>query len=403
MVPNRSHQMSFYDVERLKRIALQPGRTAFLDECGNFGFNFQAEGTSLYYIVCAVVVDNKKIKEIERKVDELRRNNFGKGEMKSSSISGNHTRRAKILTELLLLDFSLIILIADKRKFQKESPLANYRSPFVKYLHQKLYNSMYNVYPKLNIIEDEYGLSEFQEGYCEYIKENRPAPNLFSQYNFDYVKSQNSNIVQIADMIAGSIKQHLIDKKSPNALTIFKSKILDIINFPKAFKEYGIEMSADKFYDVQIYTLAEQCATKYIEKNEHSKEEDIRLRVLFLRNLLFTVRNISKTKYLCSKEIVRWLSGLSEKHIITSSYLYRRIIPQLRDADVIIASSGHGYKIPTSVKDISVYINQTDGIVSPMLNRIENCRKLIRKQTNGTLDILNDPALTKYKRFFGDF
>ena len=35
--------------------------------------------------------------------------------------------------------------------------------------YQKLYNSMYSCYPKLKIIEDEFGNSEFQQGYKTYI------------------------------------------------------------------------------------------------------------------------------------------------------------------------------------------------------------------------------------------
>jgi len=92
---------------------------------------------------------------------------------------------------------------------------------------------------------------------------------------------------------------------------------------------------------------------------------------------------------------------LSEKRV-NRDYLYRRIVAPLRDAGVLIASSAHGYKIPTCVEDIYTYVNQTSGIVSPMLGRIEKCRTLILKQTDGGLDILNDPALKKYKRYYGD-
>ena len=397
-----TYQLSFDDIERADSLALQPGRTAYIDECGNFGFDFQSEGTSTHYIVCAVVVNNERIVEIEHKVDELRKNNFGQGEMKSSSIGIKHSRRAKILTELLLLDFSLILLIADKKAFYKDSPLTDYKGTFVKYLHYKLYESMYVTYPKLKIVEDEYGSSEFQQEYRKYICEHRPAPNLFNEYDFDYIDSRKSNIVQIADIITGSVMQHIIDSKAPDVLKIFQGKIRDIINFPKPFVPYTAGTNIDNSFDRQIYALADQCATNYIENNKNSEEEDARLRVLFLRQLLFTARNISNTKFIYSAEITRWLSDLSGKHI-TRDYLYRKIIPQLRDAGILIASSAHGYKIPTCVKDIYTYINQTSGIVNPMLNRIEKCRKLIYKQTDGTLDILNDPTLMKYKRYFGDY
>lgn len=396
------YQLTLEDIQLINNLATQPGRTAYIDECGNFGFDFAKEGVSTHYIVCAVVVNNENMLEIEKKIAELRRNNFGGGEMKSSLIGNNHSRRAKILTELLLLDFSLIILIADKQTFYKDSPLTEYKRSFVKFLHQKLYESMYVTYPKLKIIEDEYGTSEFQKGYRKYICENRPTLNLFNDYDFDYIDSRNSNMVQIADIVAGSVMQHIIDAEAPDILKIFSGKIRDIINFPKPFIPYVAGADADSVFDKQIYTLANQCATNYINSNKNSDEEEIRLRILFLKKLLFTANNISESMYIYSGEITRLLSNVSGQRI-TRDYLYRRIVAPLRDAGMLIASCAHGYKIPTCVNDIYTYINQTSGIVVPMLSRIEKCRTLIKKQTDGALDILNDPALTKFKRYFGDY
>jgi hypothetical protein len=396
------HQLSFEYIERNNSLASQPGRTAYIDECGNFGFDFEKDNVSTHYIVCAVIVNNENIMDIEHKIDDIRKNNFGQGEMKSNSIGNKHPRRLKILTELLLLDLSLIILIADKQAFYKDSPLTDYKGSFVKYLHQRLYDSMYITYPKLKIIEDEYGSSEFQKGYRQYVCEHRPALNLFNEYDFDFVNSRDSNIVQIADIIAGSVIQHIIDPTAPDILKIFSGKIRDVINFPNITLPYNAGLNADTSFNEQIYTLADQCATNYIENNKNSDEEDTRLRVLFLRHLLFTVHNVSVSKFIYSTELTRWLSNLSEKRV-TRDYLYRKIIAPLRDIGVLIASSAHGYKIPTCIDDVYTYVNQTSGIVSPMLNRIEKCRDLIYKQTDGALDILNDAAMIKFKRYFGDY
>jgi rare lipoprotein A len=87
---------------------------------------------------------------------------------------------------------------------------------------------------------------------------------------------------------------------------------------------------------------------------------------------------------------------------IKKDFLYRRIVAKLRDDGVLIASSSHGYEIPTCTKDILTYIEQTDTIVSPMLSRIGKCRTLIKKETDGKLDILDDKQFWGYKRYFGD-
>jgi hypothetical protein len=386
----------------LENISKLPGRSAFIDECGSFGFDFCKEGVSTHYVVCAVIVNNKDIGGIEQKIEEIQRNKFGGSEMKSSSISNNHHRRINILTELLMLDFSLIILIADKQAFHENSPLTKYKGTFVKYLHRLLYDSMYCAYPKLKIVEDEYGTSEFQKGYRQYIRTNRPALNLFDDYDFDYVDSKNSNIVQIADIIAGSVMQHIIDTNAPDALKLFQSRIRDVICFPKVFTPKSEKIGDDSYYDAQIYNLAHKRALNYIEQNRNDLSEEVRLRSLFLRLLLFSAENFGESQYIYAGKIVQELSDLSETKV-TRDFLYRRIVAKLRDEDVLIASSSHGYKIPTCTEDIRTYIAQTDTVVSPMLARIGKCRSLIFKETDGKLDILNAAEFQGYKRYFGDY
>lgn len=396
------YQFSFDDMQFAEKLAKQPGRTAFIDECGSFGFDFEKAGVSSHYIVCATVINNKNIPELEQKVSMLRKNYFGSKEMKSSSIGSNHPRRAKVLTELLQLDFQLIILIADKQSFYENSPLKDYKKTFVKFLHQKLYDSMYCAYPKLKIIEDEFGSSEFQQGYRKYVCEHRPAENLFNEYDFDYVDSKQSNLVQIADIVAGSVMQHLTDSAAPDILKIFRSRIVDIVNFPDTFSPYSITLDGNSEFDDSIYQLAYKCASDFIERNKDADSEEIRLRVLFLRILLYNVQICNSTQFVYSGELVQHLSQISERKV-TKDFLYRRIIAPLRDEGVIIASSVHGYKVPTSVEDIRTYINQTVTVVGPMLSRIGKCRELIQMQTDSKLDILGDASLSGYQRYFGDY
>lgn len=236
----KPYQITFEDVEHLERVLSAPGRCAFIDESGGFSFDFEKDGVTQYYIVCAVIVNNDRILSIENKLDEIKRSFFGGTEMKSSTIGSDHKRRAKVLVELVQLDFQIIFMIADKKSFIEDSPLKMYKDSFIKFLHQKLYDSMYSCYPKLKIIEDEFGKSEFQQGYRSYVINNRPEKNLFDEYDFDYINSKNSHIVQAADILAGSVMQHLNTVEAPDVLQIFRGKIVDIISFPETFQFYSL-------------------------------------------------------------------------------------------------------------------------------------------------------------------
>lgn len=396
------YQLTFEDIENAKRISLEPGRTAFLDESGCFGFDFDSQGVTPYYIVCAVIVKNKNITSIEKRIDEIRNSLFGGSEMKSSKIANNHKRRSIVLMELLNLDFNLILLIANKKLFIENSPLKEYKKSFIKFLHQKLYEAMYSTYPKLKIIEDEHGNTEFQRGFKDYVIKHRSEYNLFDEYDFGFVNSKNSNIVQIADIIAGSVMQNYLDDEAPNVLNIFKGKIVEIVNFPPAYQIYSPDNNSDNKYDSAVYNLAVKCANDYIERHKKEKNIEINLRVHFLRYILFKARMYEDSSYIYADKIIKVLRDISDINV-KKDYLYRRIIAPLRDEGIIIASSSHGYKIPKSLSDISAYINQTVTVVGPMLSRIEKCRKQILKFTDSELDILNDHSLANYRRYFGDF
>ena len=53
------YQMSIEDIENQKILQAMSDRTAYIYEYGSFGFDFSSTGASKYYILCAVIVENK--------------------------------------------------------------------------------------------------------------------------------------------------------------------------------------------------------------------------------------------------------------------------------------------------------------------------------------------------------
>lgn len=156
------YQISLEDIEKLKHIGSQPSRTAFIDECGGFGFDFTEPGTSKYYIICAICVKDSKIDNLQQAIEKVRGNYFGTGEMKSSTIGNDYKRRSKIIAELMPLEFRAVILVANKQAFIDGSPLTSYKKSFIKFLHQRLYNVLYHVYPKLKLLKTRRELQNFK-------------------------------------------------------------------------------------------------------------------------------------------------------------------------------------------------------------------------------------------------
>lgn len=394
-------QITFDDLMVQNKVKLSPGRTAYIDECGSFGFDFSSEGASKYYVLCAIVVDDDKIANLHSRVAEVKKNcGLENTEMKSSAIGSNNKRRSRILAQLLTVDFHVLLFIADKRKFAEGSPIKDYKQTFIKFLHEQFYDLMYHVYPRLKIIEDSIGSSEFQKSFRSYVEKNRPQANLFNEYDFDYVDSKDELLVQLADMVGGSIGHSLIDENAPNFQEMLKGKIIATKYFPNITEPYWGSVNPNDYkYNRDIYSLAIKCATDFITNHKNEQDTESRTRVAFLQYLLFYVNYVNAIQYVSSTQIMTTVQEYTT-HKITKNFLFRRIIAPLRDAGVIIASCSKGYKIPISVDDITTYLNQTHTIVSPMLSRVGTCRRLVLQSTDGKLDILDDPAFARYKRYF---
>ena len=399
MVP--SYQMTFDDMEFQSIADSQPGRTAYIDECGSFGFDFSTEGASKYYILCAVIVEDHYLPQLHEEVEEIKKSNgFAKTEMKSCKISDDINRRNRIISQILPLDFRVVLMIADKQEFVRGTALTEHKKSFIKYMHKRLYDLLYHVYPKLKIIEDEVGTTEFQESFKQYVRDNRPQYNILNEYDFDYCNSKDEILVQLADIIGGSINRSLIDDTCPNYLEMLKSKVLIDDRFPSPREPYfGTASHDDGRFDQAIYALAVKCARDYIEKFREDESLEKRAQIAFLWHILFQVQNVNPFRYIPSDQILSVLREYTQQKI-TRNFLYRRVVAPLRDEGVIIASSVNGYKIPVSVDDIVTYLNQTHAIVSPMLSRIGVCRRLIQQQTGNSLDILDDPAFLRYMKYF---
>lgn len=96
-------------------------------------------------------------------------------------------------------------------------------------------SALFHYFPQLDITADEHGTDEFKRSYREYVENNMPEPGLFSQYDFCLTDSQKSDIVQIADIIAGSVMRRLESRDEPNVLIlrIIQKKITEQITFPR--------------------------------------------------------------------------------------------------------------------------------------------------------------------------
>lgn len=388
-------------------IQIKPDLTrqfAFIDESGNFGFDFESEGVSTHFVVTAILVDQNNISQLEESVELIRKKHFQTGEMKSSSVSDNDIRRIKILTELKDLPFHIFSVVVDKRKIYKDSGGLIYKKVFIKFLNNLIHKELYRAFPNLQMIADEHGRKEFMEEFKRYVSKKH-MPNLFETYEFGFAKSKSNILIQLSDLICGTIATGFDEKqkseKFSNFLSILKSKMLVLKEWPESYENYLVQSEIDgqtKFNEI-IARQAIRLAKDFLEQNENTKIPEVEDQLIFLRFLLFNLRFLKSDGYVPTHEITKNLSMIRKKKY-NNHYLMTQVVARLRDQGVIIASSSQGYKLPVSEKELYDFVNRSSTVIMPMLNRLKRCREQIKVATKNELDILDKPEYQELKRYF---
>ncbi len=378
---------------------MQHNISAFADEFGNNSFDFESQGT--HFIVATVICKNENLEKLQNDIDEIRRkHNFQTGEMKSSGVGPNHLRRRRILQDIAKLDISIYAVIVDKRQLFGQG--FGIKKSFYKYLNNLLYKELYRTFPRLELFVDEHGGNDFMREFKNYVEKHHER-NLFTGSDFNIQNSQQSYFIQLADFVAGSLG-YIFDetKKSENSIVfekLLEPKISSLNFFPKefSFKEFQ-ETNVDETFDPKIAEVCYLRVQTFIDKETGNDQQKID-QINFLKLLLLFQRASIRNRYISTKEIFNHLNQ-SRQEGLKEEYFRTKVVGNLRDQGVLIASSRDGYKIPSCSKDLDNFINHGKRIVLPMLYRIEQARNAIKLATGNELDILNKDVFSELKELF---
>lgn len=373
----------------------------YADEYGNNSFDFETQG-SHFIITCILIKDKNDLPAIEAQIEEIRRLNFQTGEIKSSKVANNHSRRLKILNELIKVNFSIFAVVIDKRSLHGEG--FNYKKSFYKFINNLLYKELFRSFPELQLNVDEHGSNSFMIEFKNYVEKTHHK-TLFSGIEFNQTKSHNSILIQVADFFAGTLG-YVYDEtkksdKSGEFLNLIKPKIALLNTFPRQLKAEEFDDSTiGQVFDNRIANGSFQRVFDFLEKNIGSdlQQKD---QISFLKLLLWLQRANSKNSYISTKEIMRHMNIVRERPI-NEEYFRTKIVGNLRDKGVLIASSPNGYKIPTNAKDLENFIKLGYRIIMPMLNRIKEARNAIKLMTHNELDIIGNDYYKELRELLND-
>ncbi len=370
---------------------------AFIDEYGDTCLDTTKENISSLFIIVAVIINSNQRATLEDGLQTIREDYFQGSEIKSSKIGNNDKRRKIILERVNALDFKCYAYIIDKNKLTGKG--FQYRKSFYKFAHGIVDKELFSTIPNIKIFADEIGSGDYMKNFVNYVKKTK-VPTLFDN-DFIFSNSEQTNIVQLADFIAGTLSRCYDEKKkssrSNEFMRLLENKILSVNTWPIEYDLFAYSDNLTEF-DVNIRDVSIQKAKSFLYDNSpRRKPEHYEEQKIVIEYLLFYLLNIDSKRFVSSKTLLSVLNYNRDSKIKTSRNLMQNVIAPLRGKKVLIASTKNdtgGYKLPSNIKDINNFIDTFNSQVAPMLSRLKICQEVLKLASIGELDILKQD---KYK------
>jgi hypothetical protein len=366
----------------------------FVDESGDEHLNVTS-GASRNYVLAAVMVRDEAVQSVITAADSVRRHYFQTGEMKSSGIGSNAQRRCRVLRALSELDFHVVAFCVPKLKLEPSSAL-KFGNVFLKYTAKRLCMLLPRA-QKILVTFDSKGRAKFKGEFKSYLEKRFPRDDLFRSLNFESEDSKSCLLVQVADIFAGSIaKQYeLQEGEHGSELVSLLSKKATVWEWP-ANRDWGrVSTSQEESeFDIAVRREASRRAWTFLEA-KNADIDDVQLKCVFLKWLIDHSVEDDQEFMLSDEVLGRLRRELGVE--IDSQALRNRIVGPLRDADILIASSSKGYRLPVAVRDIQRYVDLCSSQIPPALARLRRAREIIRTGTAGQLDILAGNTLQELR------
>lgn len=381
---------------------LKPVRV-FIDETGSVAGSSQGD---FFYVCTAIIVPEGREKELAEGIRQICTRKRHGSPLKSSSVGGRHELRLEYLRELCALPFSYFALITDKRRLDETSGL-RYKPSRYKFIHGKLNQILRGAIKKMELVIDEHGTEEFQNGCIRYFEKHN-EPNLFSGVSVRYARDEDEPILQLADFIGGS----LLACFDPSRKSKWSGSIRDVIKkheagidfFPiRRMEEPGSSEASDVPDAEKLWVFLNNTAYDFLAANENASDEKVEMQVLALKRLYLTSRfEEPSRRCLFSDDLMR---ELQENGFQVSRRSFTgEVIGGLRRAGIIISGSPDGYKLALTQADIAEYLNHDLSIVEPMLEKLARAKQAVVLGMN--YDILQGKQFETLSRLvsaLGDF
>ncbi len=200
----------------------------FIDDSGDAGFKL-GKGSSEYFVISAVIFDdNLEAEKTATTIKELRRSLKFSDNVEFKFNGSRKEVRAEFLKTVSVFKFKVRSLVVDKNKIRSPELKTNKES-FYSYMIKMLLKYSHRSIVDARIKIDGSGDRIFRRSFLTYLRQHLNSHQCRIMQNCRLINSKSSVLIQMADMIAGSIRRFYDKSKTDREVYrgIFASHIED--------------------------------------------------------------------------------------------------------------------------------------------------------------------------------
>jgi hypothetical protein len=204
----------------------------FIDDSGDAGFKL-GKGSSEFFVISAVIFnDSLEAEKTAIAIKELRRKLFRRDDVEFKFHKSKKSVRKSFLEEVSKFSFRIRCLVVDKRVIYSQQLRSN-KNSFYGYIIKTLLKYSDGTVLDAKIRIDGSGDRIFRKSFTAYLRKELNNNERKILKNCKMIDSKSDVLIQMADMIAGSIhRSYQRDKKDGSDYkNIIKKRIEDEWNF----------------------------------------------------------------------------------------------------------------------------------------------------------------------------
>ena len=203
----------------------------FIDESGDPGFKF-SNGSSSFFVIALLIFDDESVAEKTAiSIKELRRNLkvSNKYEFKFNKCS--KTFRKSFLETVMDFNFRVRAIVIDKRLIYSDM-FKESKEMFYNFSLKQVLEKNNKTIKNAKIRLDGLGERTFRQSLTSYLRQNLNSKDIKILKNLKFRDSKNDVLIQLADMIAGTIhRKYTLKIDGKEYLNIIQKRIENIWEF----------------------------------------------------------------------------------------------------------------------------------------------------------------------------